>query len=39
MGEIRNAHKTVFGKHEDKRSDGRPRFIWEIKLKWILQRV
>jgi hypothetical protein len=38
MGERRGAHRLLVGKPGGRRSLGRPRRIWGIILKWILER-
>ena len=39
MGEGRDVHNVLVGKHEGKRSLGRPRRTWEDNIKMDLQEV
>jgi hypothetical protein len=39
MGEMRNAYKIFIGKHERKRSRGRPRRRWEDNIRTDLREI
>jgi hypothetical protein len=38
MGKMRNAYKILVWKPEGIKPSGRPRHIWRIRLKWILEK-
>jgi hypothetical protein len=39
MGEIRNAHRILVGKHERKRPLGNPRPTWEVNIIMDLREI
>jgi hypothetical protein len=39
MGKDRGVHRVLVGKPEGKRLLGRPRYRWEIILRWIFRKL